>query len=409
MTSKRRDGRLLPFAAPPRSARTPRADDADPPLAALLAEWRVPDPPATLDTRVMTSAQRLLAPLRRRRAWRLIALAAGLILALAIADRSMLSAAGRMVRESVAGVRRAASSLFVVASREERVALPLPGRPAFSAEALVPLVTPARAVVPPRTLLVPRVDMRTRVALEVHALGLLARGQMLAGTQIEVAPTDAGIAILGVTDTPEQRQSVIAALGGFATEPGVTVEIHPATELSRTRPRHTATPQVRVVEIAPDAGEVDAEQRAFMNRALAVSRDVLVHALSLRQLATRFSPAARREMTAATQHEWRSLLRSMAELIRRQAHQLRAHLQPMLSSARDEAEGRGVAAPLSPVAADEDAIAGVAHDIVTEAMAVDEQIRGAFARSTRSATLNATLVARALERLEALATVVSAQ
>jgi RNA polymerase sigma factor (sigma-70 family) len=237
-------------------------------------------------------------------------------------------------------------------------------------------------------------------ALEMDLVHLLDPFRLRFGDQLNlVRASDGALEVNGVVDTEDTRKGILRALSAFINHPAVRVRISTAAEVLARRQQQ---PPDRTVQrefagsdeaipvyhdlrtyfsgrqgrgLATESG-VDQVVRDFAERVISHSRRAVSHALELKQLGSRFSPAQVDALHPSTRTRWLVMVRGHAEALRREIAFLRGELQPIFFRERGGIETETV--ELSDSADLAFAIDRL-HKVV---LANDEIIRSGFAASS---------------------------
>lgn len=271
--------------------------------------------------------------------------------------------------------------------------------------------------------------------LEVEALRLLNQVGADIGEEATATRTISGeLLIQGVVETPGRKAEILRALAPLAGQPGLAVRIETSQEAQKriarerirtatrnnSRGENDAALNVQPLEIR-DAIPADADVRRYLRstgtpenlltgevnrlatRTLNRSNQILLRALSLRNLANRFSENQLREMKPEARNQWLDLIAARAVEVENQSLALRQELGAIFGSipaggesiaANDEAELKRLAIRLSELAANNDRAVRAAFTFSSGAS--DATVKGAqfreslnsiqgFANSIRSA------------------------
>lgn len=236
--------------------------------------------------------------------------------------------------------------------------------------------------------------------LEVKVLELLNNASALAGDQINIVKTPEGkLRINGIVDARSRKEEILNALAPVRGNPALQVDILTAEEatLKKSGKRGATSPgAVENVTVesrnsipAGDAlrnyfsgsgvpdDRMEAEIRRFASSALSKSSQMRRAALSMKQIAERFSISDLEKMDAPTRSQWRKLVRQNAGNLLLQSEALRGELRPVFNNNSTGAGGN------VDIADDADLIRA-AKRLFDLSLAVDKDVRSSFSLSNNS-------------------------
>jgi len=232
--------------------------------------------------------------------------------------------------------------------------------------------------------------------LEVEVLERLNQVNALLGEQLSLTRASSGqLLVRGIVETEQRKREIEQALKSVSTNPAVRIEVNTVAE-AQARQRQSPTRNVIVEEaqVAQQTIPVDTELRGYFS-ARGFSGDRLEqqirqfsgevsnrssrarsHALALKQIAERFTPAQLSTLDQTARNRWRALLREHAQAYEREIQQLRRELQPIFPAASSSAS-----AAESEIRTDEELIAAV-NRLFKMAAANDRALGQSFSVST---------------------------
>ena len=241
-------------------------------------------------------------------------------------------------------------------------------------------------------------------AVEVEVLRALNQIGADLGEQISVVRTPEGLLrVEGIVDTEKRKQEILSALAGVAGNSAVRLEIQTAAEAVKKPSRSRSSPaavSIQVVEPAENKipaylelrrflqrttpeDQLDGEVLRFADRALAHSRQLLLHGGALQRLAKRFSSAQINALDADARSKLLSMMGEHAGVIRRESASLRQELAPIFSGGESGAGG-------SEIGVNDDAdLALAAERLFSLCALIDGSTRSAFSLSASASTASA--------------------
>ncbi|MDQ3799330.1 MAG: sigma-70 family RNA polymerase sigma factor [Acidobacteriota bacterium] len=243
----------------------------------------------------------------------------------------------------------------------------------------------------------PAAAMAATQELEVKVLELLNDANALAGDQINIVKTpDGKLRIDGIVDARSRKDEILNALAPVRGNPALQVNILTAGEaaLNKSGRRGAKTPgaienvtvESRKSIPAGDAlrnyfsggglpeDKIDSEIRRFASSVMAKSSQMRRAALSMKQIAERFSASELEKMDEPTRAQWRRLVRQNAANLLRQSEALKNELRPVFNNNSTGAGGN--------VNADDDAeLIRTAKRLFDLSLAVDNDVRSSFSLS----------------------------
>ena len=203
--------------------------------------------------------------------------------------------------------------------------------------------------------------------LEVEVAYLLNRIKANLGEQVSMGRTTGGaLRVEALVESEGRKETILRALGPVLNNPAVVVDVATIAEALARRERERAAGQDTLTErevvvgagrIPADAelrahfaarlsdgGRVDAAIKQFVARAMNHSRQALLHASALQQMAGRFTPEEVRALDADARAKWVSMVREHAGSYRREVSALRAQLSAVFG-AQGSGEGARGATP----------------------------------------------------------------
>jgi RNA polymerase sigma factor (sigma-70 family) len=236
--------------------------------------------------------------------------------------------------------------------------------------------------------------------LEVKVLELLNNANALAGDQISIVKTpDGKLRINGIVDARSRKEEILNALAAVRGNPALQINILSAEEaaLNKSGKRGATAPgAIENVTVesrnAIPAGaalrnyfsggglpddKIDAEIRRFAGSVLAKSSQMRRAALSMKQIAERFSVSDLEKMDEPTRSQWRNLVRQNAGNLLRQSEALRNDLRPIFDN-----NSTGAGGNVNP--ADDADLIRAAKRLFDLSLAVDRDVRSSFSLSNGS-------------------------
>jgi DNA-directed RNA polymerase specialized sigma24 family protein len=199
--------------------------------------------------------------------------------------------------------------------------------------------------------------------LEVEVAYLLNRIKANLGEQVSMGRTTGGaLRVEALVESEARKEAILSALGPVLSNPAVVVDVSTVAEALARRERPGTQDRLTEREVVVGAGRIpaDAELRAhfaarladgdrvdaaikqFAARAMGHSRQALLHASALRQMAGRFTPEEARGLDADARAKWVSMVREHAGAYRREVAALRAQLSTVFGAqGSGGAEGGG--------------------------------------------------------------------
>jgi hypothetical protein len=262
--------------------------------------------------------------------------------------------------------------------------------------------------------------------LEVEMLEKLNRVNAFLGEQLSLTRTSQGtLLVSGIVETSERKSEILRSIGDVAKNPAIKIDVSTVAEVQKhQKAASVGNTTIQNVEVAQNTLPVDAELRSYLSRGRGLagqqleqeieqlSRRVLVHssrarshALALKQIAERFSPADLEAMDPAARTRWRALIKEHANFFHRELEQLRQELGAIFpgSAVRSSADIE--------IASDQD-IARAAKRLFELASITDDGLRHSFSLSTEQNTNAPVKTAqfwRSFSSAESLAAKISAQ
>jgi hypothetical protein len=233
--------------------------------------------------------------------------------------------------------------------------------------------------------------------LEVEVLEKLNRVNAFLGEQLSLTRSpDGRLLVRGIVDTAERKNEILRSLGDVTKNPAVKIDVNTVAE---AQAKQKAAPSKNItiqnVEVSQNTIPVEAELRAHLtrrslsgeqlekeieqlsHRVLTHSSRARSHALALKQIAERFSPADLETMDASARDRWRVLIKEHANFFRRELEQVRHELAPIFPGANTA----GVAS--IDIASDQD-IARAAKRLFELAAVTDNGLRRSFTLSSEA-------------------------
>jgi hypothetical protein len=247
------------------------------------------------------------------------------------------------------------------------------------------------------SLLLPSVAPGASAELEVEVLEKLNRANAFLGEQLSLTRTSEGtLLVSGIVETSERKSEILRSLGDVAKNPAVKVDVNTVAEAQRRqKPGNPGAISIQDVQVAQNTVPVDAELRAYLSRSRGLtgqqleqeieqlSQRVLLHstrarshALALKQIAERFSPADIEAMDPSARTRWRVLINQHAQFFRREVEQLRQELGPIFPGSSAAGGGGEVE-----IANDQD-LARAAKRLFELASVTDNGLRRSFSLSS---------------------------
>jgi RNA polymerase sigma factor (sigma-70 family) len=235
--------------------------------------------------------------------------------------------------------------------------------------------------------------------LEVEIAHLLNGIRANLGEQVSMGRTTGGaLRVDALVESEERKEAILRALGPVLQNPSVVVEVNTIEEALKKRPPPESGPSgvterevsVRTGRIPADAelrahlaartadgGQLDEKVNQFAVRAMARSRQALLHASALKRLVGRFTPAEVRALGPEPRAKWLSMIREHAQAYRREAAALRIHLSAVFPASGDAAPSE---------TADEANVGRAAAHLLDLSYAQDAAVRSAFTVSEAGGT-----------------------
>jgi RNA polymerase sigma factor (sigma-70 family) len=201
--------------------------------------------------------------------------------------------------------------------------------------------------------------------LEVEVAYLLNRIKANLGEQVSMGRTTGGaLRVEALVESEGRKEAILRALGPVLNNPTVVVDVSTVAEALARRERAAGQDRLTEREVVVGAGRIpaDAELRAhfaarladgervdaaikqFAARAMNHSRQALLHASALRQMAGRFTPEEVRALDEGARMKWLSMVREHAGAYRREVTALRAQLSAVFG-AQGAGGGEGALTP----------------------------------------------------------------
>ncbi|HEX8687276.1 MAG TPA: hypothetical protein VF654_12285, partial [Pyrinomonadaceae bacterium] len=208
----------------------------------------------------------------------------------------------------------------------------------------------------------PRATAVASAELEVEVAYLLNQIKANLGEQVSMGRTTGGaLRVEALVESEGRKEAILRALGPVLNNPAVVVEVSTVAEALARRERAGGQDRLTEREVYVGAGRIpaDAELRAhfaarladgervdaaikqFAARAMNHSRQALLHASALRQMAGRFTPEEVRALDAGARDKWLSMVREHAGAYRREVAALRAQLVSVFGAQAPGAGGGG--------------------------------------------------------------------
>jgi RNA polymerase sigma factor (sigma-70 family) len=194
----------------------------------------------------------------------------------------------------------------------------------------------------------PRAAIAT-AALEVDIVEALNNVGAFMGEQVNVSRTSDGkITVFGLVETEQRKSALLAALNTFKANPAVQINIETVDEAQTRINKHpqkdkdthaTSIQQVDATEgTNPVFAELkkkfsDDEARRFSQSVLGRSRQAWLHAVAMKQIADRFSPADLQSLNPAQRVKWLALIRGHANAFISESESLRRELAQVFPEA----------------------------------------------------------------------------
>jgi hypothetical protein len=243
-------------------------------------------------------------------------------------------------------------------------------------------------------LAVPPVSTAT-AELEVEVLEKLNRANAFLGEQLSLTRSaDGKLLVSGFVETSERKSEILRSLGDVTSNPAVRIDLNTVAEAQRRqKPTTSGNVTIQSVEVTENNLPVDSELRSYFSRAgfageqlenqiEQLSRKVLghssrarSHALALKQIAERFSPADIETMDPAARTRWRALMMEHANIFHREMDEVRLALAPMFPLAN------GTAPSDIEIASDQDMARGAKHLFEISAV-IDNGLRASLSLSS---------------------------
>ncbi len=198
--------------------------------------------------------------------------------------------------------------------------------------------------------------------LEVEVLQRLNQAGTLLGEQVSLKRTQEGtLRVEGIVDTEQRKNEILQALEVVAHNPAVRLNVetvaavleaqkHKTAQQSRSESSSAIT--IQPVEVTQAQIPVYVELRQYLSRAKGIPNDQVdqeirritkrvldhsiqarLHALALKQIVERFSPADLQTMDPEARRQWRSLISEHVQMFLRESTALRRELEPIFSTA----------------------------------------------------------------------------
>lgn len=236
--------------------------------------------------------------------------------------------------------------------------------------------------------------------LEVDVLEKLNRVNAFSGEQLSLTRTPENrLLVSGVVETSERKNEILRSLGELAKNPAVKIDVSTVAEAQkRQTSARTGNLTVQDVQVSENTIPVDAELRSYLSRkglsgeqleheieqlsrrVLAHSTRARSHALALKQIAERFSPADLETMDQSSLIRWRALIKEHAQFFRRELEQVRQELSPIFPGASASGPGANFE-----IANDRD-IARAAKSLFELASVTDNGLRRSLSLSSERAS-----------------------
>lgn len=235
--------------------------------------------------------------------------------------------------------------------------------------------------------------------IEVEVLERLNQVNALLGEQVALTRTSEGkLVVEGIVETDARKREILEALKTVAGNPAVKLEVNTVAEAqSRRAQSEPRKMTVQDAQVAQQTIPVETELRNYFSTARGLSGERLEqeiqgfsgqicsnssrarsHALALKQIAERFTPAQLQTLDAATRSRFSALLVEHARGYRSELEKLRQQLQPIFPLASSQS-----AAAKDKITGDEDLIRAI--DRLFELAATnDEALCLSFSLSTES-------------------------
>ncbi|HLL76333.1 MAG TPA: sigma-70 family RNA polymerase sigma factor [Pyrinomonadaceae bacterium] len=231
--------------------------------------------------------------------------------------------------------------------------------------------------------------------LEIEVNYLLDQIRANLGEQVTVGRTTGGkLRVEALVETERRKEEILRALGPVLNNPAVVAQVSTVEEAVR-RQKSKATDargeDVEEVDVETrripadddlrrhfsarlaDGARIDEEIERFAQRQMGRSRQALMHANALRQLAARFSPEEVRSLAPEARAKWQTMIRQHARGYREQVSALRRELRAVFSpGASGEADADGVG---------DETLRRDAERLLRLSYAHDEAVRAAFTLS----------------------------
>jgi hypothetical protein len=272
--------------------------------------------------------------------------------------------------------------------------------------ALPSAIDPADASIPtssPSALVASLPSAVASAELEIEVLERLNQVKALLGEQLNLTrASDGRLRVEGLVDTDARKSEILAALKAVAGNSAVNLEINTVTE-AQARQAKSAPRRIIVqdAQVAQQAIPVETDLRNYFGAARGLSGQQLEqeiqrfsgqicnrsslarsHALALKQIAERFTPAQLQALDQATRNRFNALLVEHARGYRRELERLRQQLQPIFPAAS------GTVATDGRITSDEGLIRAI-NRLFDLAATNDESLCRSFSVSTNPVTATA--------------------
>ena len=252
--------------------------------------------------------------------------------------------------------------------------------------------------------------------LEVEVLDLLRKAKADFGEQVSVTRSSEGLLeISGLVDTANRKAEIVQVLRPVANNRAVRIDISTVAEAMARQKRQSVETGVGItaegVEISGSATPADADlrrhfssedqMRAFATRVLSLSRQSLLHAAKLRQLANRFSAEDLRALSPDARAKWFALIGEHANALHDEARLLQRELSVVFAATAQGDGGSGIQV------ADDASLVRASVRLFELASFIDETMGGAFNASndsTQISRVKSSQFWRSLSEAESLAT-----
>ncbi|MBI4910650.1 MAG: zf-HC2 domain-containing protein [Acidobacteria bacterium] len=235
-------------------------------------------------------------------------------------------------------------------SETQRATSPFEPDPALPKRDTIARSPDPAAASPDMSLVPPPVEAELDAA-EVAARFALHRLRACLGEPIRVERSASAIRVVGIAETPERKQQILAALTDVDGRSHITVQVTTIDEAPRHRPLTVSAPPESAGAIRFSSAQLPTQgllleyfQRSasgqnaaagitqFTNSALETSAGSLEQAWALRRLAERYAPDSVHRLRPNSRWLLEIMIRDHLEALREKTDAARALLEPFLSS-----------------------------------------------------------------------------